>query len=169
MTTKRQRARTARRVRSAAARTDGLLPETGLVDDLIRSVSVERHRAIRLFTEDLGPYEPSGFWIATQRHDWIVVPKRIGAAQRTAIICHELAHMLLGHMPLGSDADLDELVRLVAPHVDPAIAKRFLARFSYADDLEAEAEALGTLLVTKLAYRAERLRMMRDAVSDRLR
>lgn len=108
-------------------------------------------------------------WIATERNDWIVVPKRIGSAQRTAIICHELAHILLGHVPLGSDSDLDAFARLVGPNVDPSIATRILARFCYADDLEAEAEALGTLLATKLAQRAERLRMVRDAVSDRLR
>jgi hypothetical protein len=75
----------------------------------------------------------------------------------------------LGHVPLGTDSDLDALVALIAPHVDPAVARQILARFSYADDLEAEAEALGTLLVTKLAQRAERHRMTYDPVSDRLR
>jgi len=146
-----------------------LVPASGQVDDLTHAVSADRGRPIQLLAEDLGPREPSGLWIATGQSDWIVVPNGIGAAQRTAIICHELAHILLGHVPLGANSDLDALAGLVAPNVDPTVATRILARFSYADDLEAEAEALGTMLVTKLAHRAESLRMKHDAVSDRLR
>lgn len=169
MTAKRQKARTAQRVRSAAARTDHLVPASGLVDDLVRSVSAERGRPIHVAEEDLGPREPSGLWVAGEGVDLIVVPTSIRPAQRTAIICHELAHILLGHVPVGAGSDLDGLVDLVAPHVDASVAKQILGRFSYADDLEAEAEAFGTILVTKLADRSRRLRLKGDSVSDRLR
>ncbi|WP_188897504.1 hypothetical protein [Microlunatus endophyticus] len=145
------------------------MPATGLVDDLVRSVSGERGRPIHVVEEDLGPNEPSGLWVAGEGVDLIVIPTSIGSSQRTAIICHELAHILLGHVPIGADSDLDGLVDLVAPHVDAAVAKQMLGRFSYADDLEAEAEAFGTILVTKLADRTRRLRLKGDSVSDRLR
>jgi len=146
-----------------------LVPASGLVDDLVRSVSDERGRPIHVAEENLGPKEPSGLWVAGDGVDLIVVPDRIGSSQRTAIICHEVAHILLGHVPLGVGSDLDGLVELVAPHVDVSVAKQILGRFSYADDLEAEAEAFGTILVTKLAERSRRLRIKRDSVSDRLR
>lgn len=169
MTATRQKAKAAQRVRSAAARASRLMPSSGKVDDLAESLAADQGRSIRMLTEDLGPREPSGMWIATEKADWIVVPNGVGSAQRTAIICHELAHILLGHTPIGAEADLDALVSLVAPDLAPAVARQMLARYWYADDLEAEAEALGTLLVTKLVHRAERLRMTDDAVSDRLR
>jgi hypothetical protein len=145
------------------------MPHSGVVDDFASAVSADRGRPIRLMSAELGPQEPSGLWIATERCDWIVVPDTVGSAQRTAIICHELSHILLDHVLLGGDADSDSLVRLVAPDVSPAVARRMLARFSYADDLEVAAEALGTLLVAKLAQRAELVRVTDDAVSDRLR
>lgn len=169
MTATRQKAKTAQRVRSAAARASRLMPVSGMVDDLAKSLAADQGRPIRMLTEDLGPREPSGMWIATEKSDWIVIPNGVGAAQRTAIVCHELAHILLGHTPIGGGADLDALVSLVAPDLDPAVARQMLSRYCYVDDLEAEAEALGTLLVTKLAHRAERLRMTDDTVSDRLR
>lgn len=169
MTVTRQKAKAGQRVRSATARASRLMPPTGIVDDLVESLAADQGRPIRMLAEDLGPREPSGMWIATEKADWIVVPTGVGSAQRTAIICHELAHILLGHTPIGADGDLDALVSLVAPDLDPAVARQILARYCYSDDLEAEAEALGTLLVTKLAHRAERLRMTDDAVSDRLR
>lgn len=169
MTVMRQKAKAAQRVRSAVARAMRLMPSSGMVDDLAESLAADQGRPVRMLAEDLGPREPSGMWIATEKADWIVVPNGVGSAQRTAIICHELAHIPLGHTSTGADGDLDALVSLVAPDLDPAVARRILARYCYADDLEAEAEALGTLLVTKLAHRAERLRMTDDAVSDRLR
>ncbi|QDP95354.1 hypothetical protein FOE78_04995 [Microlunatus elymi] len=90
-------------------------------------------------------------------------------AQRTAIMCHELAHILLGHTPIGANSDPDALAALLAPDVDPNVARRFLARYRYADDVEVEAEALGTQLATMLARRSERCAVGHDAISDRLR
>lgn len=169
MTTKRQKARTGRHLRLVSARADDFMPTSGAVDDLVGEISAKRTRPIRVTAEDLGPSEPSGLWIATEQTDWIVVPAGIGSAQRRAIICHELAHILLEHVPLGSPEAVEELVSLVAPHIDPEVARRFLTRFSYADDLEAEAEELGTVLVTKLAQRSAGQRAVHDGVSDRLR
>lgn len=169
MTTKGRKTSTGRQLRLVSAQADDFMPSSGAVDDLVREISQRRDRPIRVIEEDLGPNEPSGLWIATERNDWIVVPTGIGSAQRRAIICHELAHILLEHEPLGSPEAVDELASLIAPHIALEVARRFLTRFSYADDLEAEAEELGTVLVTKLLQRATILRVVHDGVSDRLR
>lgn len=172
MTAKRQTAKAARQVRSVAARASRLVPRNGDVDELVSAISAERARPIRVMAEDLHPSGPFGVWFPTAKNDWIIIPKGIGAAARTATICHELAHMLLGHepRPLMSFADLDELVARIAPEIDPEIAKRILlARSLYDDDLEIDAEVLATVLVTKLAQSADRHRLTDDVVSERLR
>ena len=165
----RPRGRATHRVRSAAARAGRLLPANGSVDDLIARLAAERGRPITVMTAPLSPAEPSGLWLATESVDWIVVPEAMGPVQRTAVICHELSHILLEHVPLGSDAEREELARVVAPHVDQSVALRILARYGYSDVLESEAESLGTVLVGRLAQRAERQRVIDDTVSDRLR
>lgn len=170
MTAKRQRTRGTHRVRPVAARAGKLMPRSGLVDDLVEAIAADRGRPIRMMSEDLGPEDPFGLWIPRSQADWIIVPNGIGAAQRTAIVCHELSHILLGHSPMPYGvADVDALVGQIAPDVDPSVARRFLARSWYDDDLEAEAESLGTILAAKLAQRREHRRVTHDAVSDRLR
>jgi hypothetical protein len=146
-----------------------MVPASGLVDDFVKAVSVDRCRPVRLLPFDLGADAPSGMWITTEQADYVVYPADASSAERTAIICHELAHMLLRHQPEGGEERLSQMAELVAPGVDPAVARRILARHGYADLVEAEAEHLATLLVTQLARRAETHAMRADAVSDRLR
>lgn len=153
----------------AGTRALALVPETGLLADLLTAASARRCRPIRLMPVDLGPDEPSGLWVATEHADWIVLPELAGPAQQEAVICHELAHILLGHQPPGTGDELAVLAHQVAPDIDAEVARRIMSRYGYADDVEAEAEAMGTLLVTRLADRAERHRVVDDSVSDRLR
>ena len=49
------------------------------------------------------------------------------------------------------------------------MARQLLARHGYADDLEAEAEQLATVLVARLGRNAQAETLRRDAISDRLR
>lgn len=146
-----------------------MVPVTGLVDDLVRGYSRDRCRTIELLPFDLGTDSPSGLWIATEQADYIVFPVDASASERTAIICHEIAHMVLDHQPEAEVDRLSQLAALVAPGVDPDVARRFLARHGYDDDVEAEAEQLATVLVTRLVRNAEVHAIRRDAVSDRLR
>lgn len=118
---------------------------------------------------DLDAGSPSGLWIATAQADYIVFPADASASERTAIICHELAHMLLDHRPEAEVDRLAQLVAMVAPTVDPTVAGRFLTRHGYADGAEAEAEQLATVLVTQLSRNAQTEALRSDAVSDRLR
>jgi hypothetical protein len=145
------------------------VPASGEVDELVANVSGLRGRPVQLLPFDVGPGCPSGLWIATDRADYVVFPADASSAERTAIICHELAHMLLNHQPQAKAERLSQMAELVAPDVDPGVARRFLGRHGYLEVVEAEAEHLATVLVTRLARSSEAYAVRRDAVSDRLR
>lgn len=108
-------------------------------------------------------------WISTDGGEYIVFPSDASSAERAAVICHELAHMLLGHRPEAQEDQLSQMATRVAPSIDPQVAQRFLHRHGYAEKVEAEAEYLATVLVTQLARNADANVLRRDAVSDRLR
>ena len=163
------RSRTPRRLRAAQARALKLIPTTGRVDDLVEAVSAAQEWPVRLLPFDLGRGAPTGLWIATGTADYIVYPSGASAAERTAIICHELSHVLLQHQPVGETAQLAQMAAMVAPEIDPAVAQRMLMRHGYTQDVEAEAESFATLLVTQLARSAERHSVGTDRVSERLR
>jgi len=146
-----------------------LVPASGRLDDLVENVAAATGRPVHLLAFALGRGEPTGLWIATDTGNYVVYPEAASAAERTAIICHELAHILLDHEPQSEAARLDDLVATVAPNIDPAIARRMLARHGYGEGVEAEAEDLATRLVARLASRGERDRIAQDTISSRLR
>ncbi len=162
------RGRPERHIRLARSRALRLVPTSGVVDDFVLAVDQYRSRPIQLLPHDLGRGSPSGMWIATESTDYVVFPADASSSERTAIICHEVAHMVLGHQAALFDRTA-QLVEMVAPHVDPATAQRFLTRHGYAEAMEADAEELATALVARLARNAEALAVRCDAVSDRLR
>jgi hypothetical protein len=143
-----------------------LLRGAQTIDDLVQAVARTRGRNITLLDSETDPDGFSGLWIATATADYIAYDARASAASRDAIICHELAHMLLGHDAEDNSAQIAELF---APHLSPALVRRFLSRHGYENRIEAEAESLGTLMAAELARRAERLAVRHDDVSQRLR
>ena len=169
MAVKRPGARRTYNARGATERALKLVPPSGLVEDLVETVSVSASRQVTLIPYDLGRGEPTGLWIATAAADYIVYPVSASPAERTAIICHELSHILLRHEPEGEAARLSELAAVVAPDIDPSIAQRMLARHGYRQDVEVEAEILATRLVARLSTFAEQARVSQDTISDRLR
>jgi hypothetical protein len=98
----------------AQARALKLMPATGRVEDLVEAVSAAQEWPVRLLPFDLGRGAPSGLWIATGAADYIVYPSGASAAERTAIICHELSHILLQHEPVGETAQLAQTAAMVA-------------------------------------------------------
>lgn len=158
-----------RALRLARARAVRLVPADGLVDHLVAAVSGQRDRRIHLLPEELGPEAPTGMWICTDQADYIVFPADASTAERAAVICHELAHMLLGHQPVSEHDRMCQMASVVAPSVDPEVRQRFLTRHGYLEQVEAEAEHLGTALMIQLARNAQANAVRRDTVSDRLR
>ena len=158
-----------RRFRSARERALRLVPATGVLDDLVHAVGQDRCRLIRLLPFHLGAQSLTGLWVATDQADYIVYPTNASAAERTAIVSHELSHMLLLHPPAGGADQLGQLAALLAPSIDPSVVRRFFARHGYARREEADAETLATVLVTQLTRNRERSELSHDQTLDRLR
>lgn len=121
-----------------------LIPQDGSVTALIRVVGAKRGRPIELIALPLPSDSPSGAWISSPAVDYIVIDSTSTPTRRDAIICHELAHMLLGHQ--GEPFSADQLTML-APTIKPQVAARVLGRHGYATEAEHDAEVLATVLV----------------------
>ena len=151
-----------RKARRVAAR---LMPQSGDLSEFVQAVARHRGRRIVILAEDLGLDSPTGFWITTLDADYVIHPDDCTADQRAVIICHELAHMLLGHQAPEGNLYVQDL----APSIDPAVAARFLNRHGFGDAMEVDAESMATDLTTELVRRADEYSLARDNISARLR
>lgn len=145
-----------------------LLPGDGSIDGFVAAVAAHRGRPVHVLDYPLNSAGPSGFWIGTSSGDYIVCSAGTTPTRRAAIVCHELAHMLLGHEPEVEDVEAAQaVVQLLAPDLDPLVAARFLARHGYEGPAEKDAEAAATAFVTAAAHRQRTAAT--DRVSERLR
>jgi hypothetical protein len=129
-----------------------LLPDPWSVDEFVDLVAADRRRSIRLLLHDLSTGDATGYALRRRNEDVIVVPTRATGARRDAIICHELAHIVLEHAPHVTD-DL-EFLSMLAPHCPPALLERFLARDGYDTEDERSAETLATRLIARAHARS---------------
>lgn len=129
----------------------GLIPEDADPRALVDNVARHRRRPIRLLPVPLPPDAPSGMWVAVDDTDYLVYPAGTSPTRETAVICHEVGHMLLGHDPGLRADDNRDLLAALAPDLAPALAARMLTRHGYASSQEADAEYVGTVLATLIA------------------
>ena len=129
-----------------------LLPDTWSVDEFVAHVAADRRRPIRILPHELSSGDATGYALRRRNDDIIVVPDTAAGARRDAIICHELAHIVLGHAPHITD-DI-EFLSMLAPHCPPELLERFLARDGYHTDDERAAETLATRLITRAQTRS---------------
>ncbi len=147
-----------------------LLPRDGSIDGFVSAVAAHRGRPMRVLNYPLDAAGPSGLWIGTSSGDYIVCSADTTPTRRAAIVCHELAHMLLGHEPeVGDVQAVQAVVQVLAPDVDPLVAARFLARHGFEGPAEEDAEAAATVFVTAAAHRQRAAATASDRVSERLR
>lgn len=160
--------RAATKVNRATRQALRLIPADGDLDQLLVNVSRFRNRPLHLIEGDIGDAKtPSGLCVATKAGiDYVMVDREATPSRRAAIVCHEIAHMLLGHQGAAPLADIADYV---APDLDPRLVARLLARHGYTAEIEQEAEAMGTVLATELAGRAAQHALAQDNVSARLR
>lgn len=145
----------------------GLVPDSGDLEGLVGAVAARRGRTLRLQPYPLGIDQPSGLWIMTARGDCIVYDSHASTQQAEAIVCHELAHMLLNHEPAATkSAEFSKVAEIV---LDPKVAARFLTRHGYTEEAEAAAESVATYLLAELAAHASAHALTRDNISARLR
>lgn len=140
-----------------------LVPADGDVIGLLRNVESVRGREIVLMSKPMPADAPSGLWVSVPDRDYVVVPEAAPHSRLGAIVCHEIAHMLLGHRGEATLRATD-----IAPDIDQSVVARFLGRHGYEVEQEREAERLGTQLAAEAARRA-RLTPGADIVSARLR
>lgn len=157
--------RAARKVSRATRQALHLMPADGDLPQLLTNVSRFRGRPLHLIENDPCDAQ-SGLWIAKDGTDFVMVDRNATPSRRAAIVCHEIAHMLLDHQ---GDAGIAHVADHVAPDLDPSLVARMLARHGYSAEIEQEAEAMGTVLATELARRAAQHAMAQDNVSARLR
>lgn len=130
---------------------DGLpLPERPVIGDLVDAVSQETRRPIQVIEANLDQTGFSGLWVETLRESLIVRRPTSSVLDRNAIICHELAHMLLGHLPEIDLSNADVLCSVLAPHIDKNVAMNFLTRHTYTDPQERSAEEAATALLARI-------------------
>ena len=114
----------------------------------------ERKRAVRaarkLAPRDGNPDELVSN-VSTENSDYLIYPAETTLTRRTAVICHEVGHMLMGHDPGLVDESPSSLLSALAPDLMPGHAARVLARHGYNNAQESDAEYLATVLVTLLA------------------
>lgn len=146
-----------------------LMPPSGDLAEFVARVAQARERPIVQLPVALSNDQPSGLWVATADRDYIAYPATASVTRKAAIICHELAHMLLGHAPQPDIDGLTSMTSTLVTHLDPKIAARILHRHHYAEDPEVAAEGLGTLFTLELRKRETASQASHDRVYDRLR
>lgn len=128
-----------------------LLPDPWSADEFVTRVAAERRRPIRILPHDLTTGDATGYAVRRRNEDVIVVPITAVGARRDAIICHELAHIVLEHAPLLKDDAA--FVAMLTPNCSPELVARFVQRDGYDTDDERAAEILATRLITRAQTR----------------
>ena len=128
-----------------------LLPDPWSVDEFVARVAADRSRPIRLLPHLLTTGDATGYAVRRRNEDVIVVPITAVGARRDAIICHELAHIVLEHAPLLKDDAA--FVAMLTPNCSPELVARFVQRDGYDTDDERAAEILATRLITRAQTR----------------
>lgn len=137
------------------------LPPDWTVPDLASRLSTLRDRPVHI--EFLPPSEPGntpcGVWIATAAADYIFARRGTSNLHHNHFVLHEVGHMICGHQ--GIDPALARL-----PHIDPAAVRHALARTTYSNPQEQEAEAFADLLYHYAARHSTR-RQESDELAQR--
>jgi hypothetical protein len=134
-----------------------LVPDPWDFAQFIERVRTLRGRGLLLrrlpFSDDGGI---SAAWVPTDQRDVIFYSAHAHAYRRIAIICHELAHIFLGHTPenlgfIGEDA-LETLEGLLVHNPDPALLANFGLRLRHDYDTpgEVDAEQVARLVMTAI-------------------
>ncbi|MET8012362.1 hypothetical protein ABZU86_34565 [Streptomyces sp. NPDC005271] len=135
--------RTRRRMRAMVRALD--LPPMTTVEELGAAVADRAGRSIRLVPRKMRVGEPSGFVERRAETDVIYFEQETSGLHQAHIICHELAHLLCGHLAEPPAAD-EETAQVELPTIDADMLRLILGRSHYDDAAEAEAEILGAEL-----------------------
>lgn len=149
------RAKSSHEVSDAIRSAERILPASGEVEDLLVNLSEVRGRPMKLISAPLDQ-SVSGVLICTKKADYIGVSEHASPERTCAIICHEVAHALLGH---DHEKSLSKsLVETgLLDGLDPKLVNAVVAgRQAYSHSLEADAETVATHISVALRRRVMR-------------
>lgn len=108
----------------------------------------QRNQPILLRPFAFTPGMFSGFWTSTAEADYIDYEQSATPFHATAIVLHEISHILLGH---SGPVAWQDFARVVAPGVHPTLVRFFLGlgRSAYDTAEEREAETLASLILER--------------------
>jgi hypothetical protein len=121
------------------------IPQPFDLRGFLAQVERRRNRVIVLHPFTSRPGAPCGLWLGTAKADHIFREEATTPWHRTHITVHEVAHMLLGHG--GGKESGRDLAGLLAPDVNPALARVVLGRSAYTTAEERDAETLASLIL----------------------
>lgn len=149
------RRRYSKQVRDAIRTADAMIPLSGDVEDLLDNLSRKRDREMTILTAPLTS-PVSGLLIATEKADYVVVGDEASPERQVAIVCHEVAHLLLGHDDKESlSSGLIESGLL--QRLNPELVRSVVAgRHAYAHTVELDAETVATHISIQLRRRVMR-------------
>lgn len=144
-----------KQVRDAIRVADAMIPPSGDVEDLLGNLSRMRGREMKILTAPLAS-PVSGLLITTEKADYVVVGEDASPERQASIVCHEVAHLLLGHDQQESlSAGLIESGLLRG--LDPELVRSVVAgRHAYAHTTEMNAETVATHISIQLRRRIMR-------------
>lgn len=129
------------------------MPTCGSLEEWLRALERRRQRSIRTLAVPLSGNAPSGAWIPMASSDYLIYPESASPTRKEAALCHEVAHILLGHQPALHTSLTPALLEQIAPSLSLKAARAVLLRTGYTTHEEADAEIAGTLLATGLGER----------------
>ena len=105
---------------------------------------------------------PCGVLVSLRHTDYVFFEAGTTAVHRDHIVAHELGHLLCDHVP--QERMSEDAIRGLMPDLDPAMVRTALARTTYGEVEEQEAEMIASLALG----RRRRQQPVTDPVMDRL-
>jgi hypothetical protein len=144
-------------------RVDDLIAAVGLSDvasitDVLTAVAHERGRSVELepLPEDMESGDVFGLCLPYEDRDVILFRTGAGPEHELHSTLHECGHLLFGHVAVDSHTGSNPVSRLL-PDLDADLIAQVLARSSYEDEQEREAE-LFAMKVRAVVTAAQRRR-----------
>lgn len=132
------------------------------LDAFCEQLGRDRGRPISRLAVDLPAGGPCGLLVSTDEAEVVLVERRTTEWHQRHIVLHELGHLLWGHDRLMAPATST----LLLPHLDPEMVHRVLARTSYSELEERQAETVASLILERVSRLAPETRWSARASVD---
>jgi hypothetical protein len=147
-----------------------LVSEPCELDTFVQRAARKRRRPIHVLDVDFSAEGGiTGAWKPTPQYDLIFVASSATGLLRVAIVCHEISHIWLNHLPedlgfVGQDGLETVLPALLV--ASPELVSKFVRfRHDYGSEAEADAEYLATTVMSAIGNGVPQGRAQRVASS----